>query len=223
VGEETLQPKTDLLALKKVDRLNEKVLILSFEELIPEGIKVGDGVENLTWTPSVVLENNRVGNNRARGFLLSTPKRIEVRNNFFSTQKAAIRISSDLKLWNESGAVQDVLIEGNVFEDCVFGGGGTQAVILIDPEIESLSQDVAFGRNVTIRNNIFRTFDNAIVYARSIDGLSIVDNRIFETSTYPKIAHDENHFKIEYCMNVVLQGNRFKPLHGPEVVPSVTK
>ncbi|MEO9893464.1 hypothetical protein [Aurantibacter sp.] len=223
VGKHTLQPKTEKLSLKNVNRLNERVVILTFEEHIKETIEIGDGIENLTWTPSVLLENNSIKNNRARGFLLSTPKKIVVRNNHLATQKAGIRITSDLKLWNESGAVTDVLIENNTFEDCVFGGGGKQSVILIDPEIHSSSDCKTFEKGIVIRNNTFKTFDNAIISASFVDGLEIAGNTIIETDTYPKIAKQQQHFKIEGSKNVTIQDNQYRPLNGYQTKPTITE
>ncbi|MEP0366986.1 MAG: right-handed parallel beta-helix repeat-containing protein [Cyclobacteriaceae bacterium] len=214
VDKETLQPKTGELILKSVDRLNEKVVILTFNQSIKNIAKQGDGVENLTWSPTVLLENNKVRNNRARGFLIATAGKVEVKNNYFSTQKAGIRLTSDMRLWNESGALSDVLIEGNTFEDCVFGGGGEQSVILIDPEISSPENEKFFHRNITIRNNTFKTFDSAVIFARSVDGLNIIANKVIQTTTYPSIAHRKKQITVETSRQVRIENNVFKTLDG---------
>ncbi|RZK51856.1 MAG: alpha-1,3-galactosidase B, partial [Pedobacter sp.] len=45
--------------------------------------KTAIGIENLTWTPSVIFTKNVIRNNRARGALFSTPKPVVVSENLF--------------------------------------------------------------------------------------------------------------------------------------------
>lgn len=46
---------------------------LTFKNLLPENISAGDALENLTWTPNVLIKNNFFGSCRARGVLVTTP------------------------------------------------------------------------------------------------------------------------------------------------------
>ena len=84
---------------------------------LPEAVIPGDALENLTWTPEVIIKNSFFGSNRARGILMSTPGKVVIENNVFESSGSAILIPGDANGWYESGAVTDVLIRNNVFND----------------------------------------------------------------------------------------------------------
>ncbi|CEN52528.1 hypothetical protein CCAN11_2470038 [Capnocytophaga canimorsus] len=69
------------------------------------------GIENLTWTPEVIFKNNIVRNNRARGALFSTPKKVICEENTFDhTHGTAILLCGDCNGWFETGACREVII-----------------------------------------------------------------------------------------------------------------
>ena len=152
------------LVLKRVKRVNEKISYITFDKPITGKVELFDGVENISWHASAIIEKNVVRNNRARSFLISTPRKVVVRNNHLSSQMAAFRITGDLNLWNESGPNADLLIENNVIENSVYGGAGVQAVFLIDPEYpDKKNIEGKYSKNITIRNNVIKTFDSSIL------------------------------------------------------------
>ena len=72
--------------------------------------------ENITWTPEVIFSNNTIRNNRARGSLFSTPKRVVCEGNLFDhTHGTAILLCGDSNGWYETGACRDVTIRNNRF------------------------------------------------------------------------------------------------------------
>ena len=159
VNQKNLQYNTESLVLKKVKRVNEKISYITFDKPITDKVAIYDGVENISWHAAAIIENNIVRNNRARSFLISTPRKVVVRNNHLSSQMANFRITGDLNLWNESGPNTDLLIENNVIENSVYGGAGVQAVFLIDPEYSDKKNiEGKFSKNITIRNNVIKTF-----------------------------------------------------------------
>ena len=48
-------------------------------------LTVGDGLENMSWYPELIFRNNVVRNNRARSILVSTPRKVVVEGNTFSS------------------------------------------------------------------------------------------------------------------------------------------
>lgn len=210
-----LQPTTEPLVLKKVERVNEKISYITFNKPITNKVELYDGIENISWYASAIIENNIVRNNRARSFIIKTPRKVVVRNNHLSSQMATFRITGDLGLWNESGPNIDLLIENNLIEDSVYGGNGPQAIFLIDPQyVDKNNFEGIYSRNIVIRNNIIKTFDSSIMVAMSVDGLTFENNEIIQTNTYKPIFPDEKNLRIINCKNVIIKGNTYERLDG---------
>lgn len=217
IDQKNLQPTTEALQLTKVERVNEKISYITFDKPIHGKVNIYDGVENISWHASAIIENNIVRNNRARSLLISTPRKVVVRNNHLSSQMASFRLTGDLGLWNESGPNDDLLIENNVIENAVYGGNGPQSVFLIDPQyVDKDDFEGYYSRNITIRNNIIRTFDSSIMLAMSVDGLVFENNEIIQTDTYDPIFPDVENIRIVNCKDVKISGNSYKNLNGEE-------
>ena len=213
IDKNTLDAKTENISIVKTELINEKITLLTFSESLKGRVNDFDGVQNITWESSALLENNIVRNNRARSFLISTAKEVIVRNNYFSSQMSALRITGDLNLWNESGPCENLLIENNTFVDCLYGGNKGNYTIMIDPEYSN-KKDIfsKFSKNITIRNNTFKAFDTLILYSLSVDGIVFENNKIFQTNTYPKIFAESKTLKIENSNNVSIKNNVFTSL-----------
>ncbi len=215
IDQHTLQPTTTLLIIKRIERVNEKISYVTFDKPISNKVSLYDGVENVSWHASAVIENNIVRNNRARSFLISTPRKVVIRNNYLSSQMANFRITGDLGLWNESGPCDDLIIENNLIENSGYGGNGIQAVFLIDPQYNDTSRVEGFySRNLTIRNNIIKTFDNPILLAISVDGLVFENNEIIQTNAYKPIFPNAKNLRIINCSNVNISGNIYRSING---------
>ena len=194
----------EVAAVERIDERLSKVVVV---DPLPEGIVPGHVLENMSWTPNLHISGCTARNNRARGFLISTPGRVVVENNRIESSGAGIKISGDANHWFESGAVRDVLIRNNEFGDCCYGSPiWGRAVIDIDPEIENpLQNHACFHSNIRIENNRFFTFDTGILFARSVDGLVFRGNTIRRTDTYPSSGRMKEAFTIEACQNVEIE------------------
>ena len=222
VDQKNLGYKTDSLILKKVKRINEKITYITFDKPITGNVDIYDGVENISWHAAAIIENNVVRNNRARSFLITTPRKVVVRNNKLSSQMATFSITGDLGLWNESGFCDDLLIENNVIENSVFGGNGAQAIFFIEPQyFDKNNKEGKYSKKITIRNNIIKTFDSSILVAASIDGLIFENNQIIQTDTYKPIFPNAINVSIENCNDVVIKGNTYTKIDGKEVTITV--
>ena len=222
VNQNNLQYTTESLILKKVKRVNDKISYITFDKPITGKVAIYDGVENVSWHASAIIENNIVRNNRARSFLITTPRKVVVRNNHLSSHMATFTSNGDLGMWNESGFCDDLLIENNVIENSVYGGVGPRAIFFIKPYYpDKKKREGKFSKNITIRNNVIKTFDSSILVAVSVDGLVFENNQIIQTNTYKPIFPNANNVSIENCNNVTIKGNTYKKIDGKEVTISV--
>lgn len=214
IDQNTLDAKSVSIVIKKTEEINEKITLLTFSESIQGKVNLYDGIQNVSWESSALLENNIVRNNRARSFLISTSKEVIIRNNYFSSQMSALRITGDLNLWNESGPCENLLIENNTFVDCLYGGNKGYYTIMIDPEYNDKSKITSkFSKNITVKNNNFKAFQTSILYSLSVDGLVFENNKIEQTNTYPAFVPTIQPLEIENSNNVSIKNNNFKSLN----------
>ena len=177
------------------------------------------GIENLSWTPEVEFRNNIVRNNRARGALFSTPKRVICENNFFDhTHGSAILLCGDCNGWFETGACQEIIIRNNRFLNALTAMYQfTEAVISIDPEIPDLNgQKQFFHSNITITGNVFEIFDAQVLYAKSTEHLIFSDNTILHNHDFPPFHRNRFLFLLEKTADVRIVNNHFDVPFVPE-------
>ena len=195
-------------------------LLLHFKEPIAGRIAAGNILENATLCPRLTVRNCRMlKKNRGRSILVTTPAKVLIENNYFRSAGAAVLIEGDTDLWFESGAVCDVTIRNNVFEDCYTSGnniidgpwGWGEAVISVSPSFRPQSADAkAYHRNIRIEGNTFRHFDYAVLFARSVEGLVFSRNRLERTRTYKPFYRPYNLF-LDGCRKVRVEDNAFGP------------
>uniref|UniRef100_A0AB33JBA2 Alpha-1,3-galactosidase n=1 Tax=Prevotella sp. GTC17259 TaxID=3236795 RepID=A0AB33JBA2_9BACT len=162
------------------------------------------GVEDLTLTPTVQFDHNIVRNNRARGCLFSTPRRVVCEDNFFDhTSGTAILLCGDCNGWYESGACRDVTIRHNIFVNALTNMFQfTEGVISIDPEIPEFGkQKQHFHSGIKILDNMFDTFDAPLLYAKSVDGIMFQGNRVLHNSAYPAFHHNRKAVTLDKVIN----------------------
>ena len=199
--------------IKAVDKPTEvgaKIFEITFDKPLPAEVKPDTpcGVENLTWTPKVLFKNNIVRNNRARGALFSTPKKVVCSNNLFDhTHGAAILLCGDCNGWYETGACRNVSIKNNHFVNALTANYQfTNAIISIYPEIPNLeAQQKYFHSNIRIEDNVFETFDEPILYAKSVENLIYRNNKIIKNQDFKPFHWNKEHFKLERTKNVKIK------------------
>ncbi len=194
--------------IEKIDVLNPKKLRVTFKEDLPAELKpeaAPFGMENQTRTPTVTFSHNRVANNRARGALFSTPKPVDCTWNIFDhVSGCAIVLCGDCNGWYETGACKKVNIANNVFINALTSPFQfTEAVISIYPVIPEIGkQKQHFHSNITIEDNVFASFSRELVYAKSVDGMTIRNNTFVRTSEYAPYRGEREWLRTEKCQNV---------------------
>lgn len=187
---------------------------IAFDAPIPASVKTGDMLENKTWCAALEMRGCKVlKKHRARGILVTTPKRVVIENNYFRTAGAAILIEGDGTYWYESGACADVLIRNNIFEDCFTSGHSLEwgrAVITIQPSFKPQTDTAApYHRNIRIENNVFKSFDYPILFARSAGELKFTGNTLTRTKTYAPCAPSKYTFTLDGCRDVLIGENTY--------------
>lgn len=228
---ELLEGRYAITSIKPVDAPTvhgAKDFEISFNEPIDDAVGVDGlfGLENLTWTPEVYFADNVIRNNRARGTLFSTPKPTVVERNLFDhTSGTAILLCGDCNGWYETGACRDVLIRNNRFVNSLTNMFQfTEAVISIYPEIPNLALQKQYfhggdgEKGVVIENNEFVTFDNPILFAKSINGLKFHNNVVKYNQDFSAFHNNRFTFRLMHTKNVRIENNDFS---GHDVSVSV--
>ena len=211
-------------SIKAVDQAEyhgAKVFEVRFKNEVDERINAdsGFGMENLTWTPTVLFAHNVIRNNRARGSLFSTPRQTIVENNVFDhTSGTAILLCGDCNGWFETGACRNVLIRNNQFINSLTNMFQfTNAIISIYPEIPDLAgQKKYFHSGIRIEGNGFVTFDQPLVYAKSVDGLTFVNNVVRQNTEYPAFHWNKHRFYFQRVIHAKIENNQFDQEYIPE-------
>lgn len=182
---------------------------ISFKNPVPNEIQVGDALENLSWTPDATIKDSHFGSNRARGILVTTPGKVIIENNTFESSGSAILISGDANGWYESGAVNDVLIRNNIFNDPCNTSSYQfcEAIISIFPIIPNPDTENPFHRNIRIEGNEFHPFDFPVLYALSVDGLTFNKNLLIRSTKYKATHERKATITLEACKNVQVKDN----------------
>lgn len=192
------------LTLQSIQEINKRYQILTFNEPIPAQIKVGDYIENLDAYPEVSIKNCTISRNRARGLLLSSPKKTVIENNYFSTEMEAILVPVESGFWFESGSALDLTIRNNTFQDCVTSGQNRGVIRFVT---DDENEHIAF-KNVHITNNTFNHFDNLILEVSNTDNLTFTSNTITNSGNYKMLFPDNPVIKVRASKNLIFEKNK---------------
>lgn len=156
---------------------NRKRITLTFDRDLPEEILNGTYsnyvVENITYTPEVEIANCIFDQSPVRGILCTTRKKVLIENCVFrNINMSCIYISDDANGWYESGYFRDVIIRNNLFEGC------NSAAIDIGPVVWQPDKDHPLHQNLRIEGNTFRLKDKKAVQIKSVENVTIKNNRI---------------------------------------------
>lgn len=193
--------------VEKIEILNEHRFVMTVAG-VPESIPdVPMSVENLSWHPDLVMQKNIIRENRARSVLVTTKGKVLIEDNYFSSQMHGILIEGDNNKWYESGAVGDVTIRNNVFEN--IGYAVTERYPLLAAPLFTNQQHWGEGhyhRNIDFSGNTIKSFNGLLVNARSVQGLNISGNTVEFSSDYPAVDEGPA-IVIEYCDDVTIKDN----------------
>jgi len=206
INPQTLMP-VGTAKLKAAKLINRREMEIEVDGTLPENVKTGLCIENLTWTPEVIIRNSRFERTNTRGMLITTRRKVLIENNtFFRTGMYPILIADDASSWFESGAVQDVTIRNNTFEECGYNSGS--GAINIAPENHELVIGNVVHRNIRIVDNTFNVSEGEVLNARSVDRLEFTRNKIIH-SDLSKAERRQDAITLTACKKVSVEKNRF--------------
>lgn len=202
--------RSETAVVSNVKVINEEFMEISFDPMLPEGLKPGDILENKTWNPEFTMRGCTIRNHRARNVVLKTPLKTVIEDNFFSSMMSSIFFRGETFFWYESGAVNDVLIRNNTFDYCAYSGS-EHSILNVTPRLgKSFNQSIIYDRNIRFVDNTIRTFGNRIVSADRVDGLTINNNKIIKTYQAAELYPDAPLIELTNCQNIVIEGNSYE-------------
>lgn len=195
--------------VKDVKAISEREVEITLNSPLPKEFRVGDVVENITWTPEVLIQNNYFSGTNTRGVLLTTRKKAVIENNtFYRTGMHAILIANDASNWYESGPVRDVTIRGNRFVDCAYQKYPDSYIIDIWPENHEVVKGFFVHENIKIENNIFETYDTPILRVKGTKDLVFRNNTIVKTQNFVERKKNHSSFYIQQSKNIKIELNK---------------
>ncbi len=164
------------LTLKSKQILNKDYALLTFEDSFAFDKTASYCIEDVDAYPEVLFKNNVVRSNRARGVLLASCKKMVVEENQFITEGSAIKISTDLDFWYESGMVEDVIIRNNHLERRNYKNWG-KGIIDIDSQMSEFVDGKYYHKRIEISGNTIVLGHNPVVYGYNMETLVLQDNQ----------------------------------------------
>ena len=216
---EFLKPSTlkifDKAKVVAARMLSDREIQIELQEDVPKEVVVNDFIENVTWTPSVLINNSRISGTQTRGILVSTRKPVLIENTlFYRTGMAAILIENDAMGWFESGPVRDVTIRNNVFQECGYNLEPDNFAIQISPHNTEWAKDYWIHQNISITNNLFKVYSDPLLSARSVQNLNFSNNKIIRTRFLPS-GDKRSSFVLEGNTDVRILNNDFSEGNQP--------
>ncbi len=137
--------------------------------------------ENITYTPEVLIENNKFSNVPSRALLCTTRKKTVIRNNIFENiTMASIYLSNDANEWYESGKIENMIIENNVFKyNKEFLKLNDTKSIWIEPILKNENKEVSIHKNIKIINNKFEIEKDKAVIFKNTSNI-FIDKNIYQ-------------------------------------------
>ncbi len=160
------------LTVKTSEFLGQYRLRMTFHEKLDKSME-GLILESTDAMPEISITNCSLGNNRGRGILITSSRRTVVENNRIYCQGEGISISGASRFYMEGGAVTDVTVRNNVFDDCSYR---SHSAVIIVPDSVAKSRTSPYHSNITITDNIFKLRKDIAIKASLVDGLIVKNN-----------------------------------------------
>lgn len=192
--------------IKSVETINKQFKRVVLDGNIPENVIASDAVAKIRDYPEIIITNNIVQKNRARGMLLNCRGKTTVENNVFANGGTALLFEGDACYWFEQGGVRNCTIRNNVFENNYYAKGWGTAIIGVGSRISKDKEISRYNRNIIIENNTFKKFDDTpMLYAVCIDNLKWLNNRVEKTEAFPPKNIGKKPFILDNSSNIEIK------------------
>ncbi len=185
------------LCVKDVEN-NEKdwKTIVTFDKPLQDIDPEKHVITNLTRFPVVRIEGNSVDSHLARAFLVKSPDVTIRHNRITGCTQTAIKLGAELS-WNESGPVENVLIEDNYFSGCGYDAP-EDVPSCITLSTEATQTPPFVNRNILIRYNIFDSDRPIVILLKDAENITVTNNLFLPSP----IINPSDRIKIENCRNI---------------------
>ncbi len=181
---DTLKPYCNV-KVKGFTRVNNTDIKLYLDRELPEMKKGKDVVENISWTPDLLVQNCSFSQSAGRGILATTRGKVVIENNsFFKLWGPALLIEDDCNFWFESGYTKEIIFRNNIIDACDFGPTfkGAPTIRYTPKVMNKKSKEFVHGKLI-LENNIFKncygeTHDIHLEYLKKAE----IRNNVFDKS-----------------------------------------
>ena len=196
---DTLKPYCSVKVLSFI-RLGDTDIKLLLDKDLPEIELNKDVVENVSWTPDLLVQNCSFGQTAGRGILCTTRGNVIIENNnFFKLWGPALLIEDDCNFWFESGYTKDIVFRNNVIDACDFGPTYDGApIIRYTPKVIKENSKEFVHEKLILENNIFKNcYGNTHLIHLEYLANAEIKNNVFD-----------NEYKLEtVCVGSVVDKN----------------
>ncbi|MFC7293069.1 right-handed parallel beta-helix repeat-containing protein [Hirschia litorea] len=182
---------------------------------VPAQLADGDVVNILNRQANLVIRGNKIGQNRARGILISTAGTVLVEDNKFHAPGSAIRISGGVDHWYEAGPTSQIMIRKNEFNHCLYGVWGQSIIDIICVDSEESQSETPFHDTVIIKDNLFRTEHGDFITAYRVGTLMFEGNQIIVEPYQKADAQTKTPFDLKAVGKFVLKDNQVEGYNWP--------
>lgn len=196
---DTLKPYHSV-KVKNFTKLNDTDIKLFIDGELPQIKKGKDVVENVSWTPGLLVQNCSFSQTAGRGILCTTRGKVVIENNtFFKLWGPALLIEDDCNFWFESGYTKEIIFRNNVIDACDFGPTFKGApTIRYTPKVMKKKSREFVHEKLILENNTFKNSygDTHLIHLEYLEN-AVIRNNVFDKA-----------FKIEtICTGEVINEN----------------
>jgi len=197
--------------VKAVEKMpSDAMCRISFTEPLPADLKPGDVLGNATKVPKVRISNCRVGNNRARGFMIQTRDAVVENCTFENCTSSGICVTTEVVYFFEGVAPEDVVIRNNKFINCNYAGPGGVGALGVFAYMAGMKYPPRPGvlKNIMLENNVIRGCDDSGIFVAGADGIVIRNNRLEQTCRKPNRDEGKAAIYVTSSRNAEITGNK---------------
>ncbi len=169
------------LTVVRTEQLDGNALRVFVQEAMPD-ITGECVVENVSTAPEVLITGCECGDNRPRGFLLSSAGRTVVEGCVFHNMYQGVSIGGEMLNWYESGAVSDVTVRDNEFRNSAYAGG---CAICVAAHVKNSESITDFHGRIVIESNRFTMNGRRFLSAANVRALTVRDNVYVRDESLP--------------------------------------
>ena len=159
----------------------------------------GSILESTDAMPKIYIHDCATGNNRGRGFLVSSSRHTVVENNTFYNPGFSICVGGASRSYMEGGAVDGLIIRHNSFVDSAYKGS---AAVNVNPQGINNECTIPYHKNISIVNNDFAKTGKTLINARLVKGLYIENNRYTQGKRQSSEETGSEEIKLQQCVDV---------------------